>query len=457
MKDKKPIGPAQLSEMPILPLFVKTSIPIGIGLLIVGLYALVDGWFVSRYISEQAFGAVAMVFPLQMLVVAITAMVSSGMAATMTKCIGAKKDQQAAEVIGHGFILGGLISIVFLVLGWLYPLELLSLLEVEPAFLHEAIRYFQPLYLFAVTSVLLPIVADMFRGQGKPQLMMLILLVSALLNIALDYLFIATLNLGVAGAAYATIVAQSFALLVAVVIKRKVPELLSVRFCWRPQDWVTIVAIGMPILVTQCCLGWQTALVNVQLLTFASKEWVIAHGMLSRIINFAILPAIAMLIAFQTIVGYNLAAGKINRVKTCTRIAFFAITGFSLLLTLVLMGLPKLWLHWFTETEALLDIGEQVLRSALWGMPLLGVMLLASGFYQAKGDAARACFYSGVKVIFLMTPLMFMMPSFFDLTGVFVALVGADFLAAMITLWLCWRHYRQYKNEQEEVQFAAIN
>lgn len=124
MKDKNQLGLVQLAEMPILVLFIRTCIPICIGLLVVGLYALVDGWFISRYVSEMAFGAVAMVYPLQVLMIALTAMVSAGMAATMTRLIGAKQVGKAAEVIGHGLIIGGIVSVVFLVLGWLYPLEL---------------------------------------------------------------------------------------------------------------------------------------------------------------------------------------------------------------------------------------------------------------------------------------------------------------------------------------------
>ncbi|KJY93022.1 MATE family efflux transporter [Pseudoalteromonas piscicida] len=457
MKDKNQLGLVQLAEMPILALFIRTCIPICIGLLVVGLYALVDGWFISRYVSEMAFGAVAMVYPLQVLMIALTAMVSAGMAATMTRLIGAKQMDKAAEVIGHGLIIGGIVSVVFLILGWLYPLELLSLLQVEAVFVKDALSYLQPLYLCAISGVLLPIVADMFRGQGKPQLMMLLLLVSAVFNILLDYLFIAQFGLGVAGAAYATITAQLGALVIALQLKRKRTDLLAIKVCWKPRAWLPILAIGMPILITQFCLGVQTAVVNWQLLSFANENWVVAHGMLGRIINFAILPAIAMLIAFQTIVGYNLAAGHSGRVRACTRVAFLGMTGFALLLTLGLMGLPRLWLSLFTEASEFLEIGERVFRSALWGMPLFGVVILASGFYQAQGDAKRACFYSALKVMFILVPLIVIAPHYFGLNGVFMALVGADFIAAGLTLILCWRHYQQAKSQSGEIQLASIN
>ncbi|WP_125784172.1 MATE family efflux transporter [Pseudoalteromonas rubra] len=453
--DEASHGAERLATEPVISLFVKHFIPICIGMLVIGLYNLIDGLFISHFVGEQALGAVAMVFPIQMGIAALAAMLSAGMATLVTRQLGAQQRAKAGMIIGHTVQIAAALSTILLLLGWLYPLEILDWLSVKAVFKADAYAYLRPIILFSFVAILLPVLGDIFRAEGQPQKLMLLMLTASGLNILLDYVFIAVFEWGVSGAAIATVASQAAALVVAIFMLSGSNKHSQIHFSFKPSKWLAVLATGAPILITQLCLGWQAALMNIQLIKIADENWLIAYGMLSRVLAFATLPLVAMLVTFQTLCAYNFAAQNMGRVRTSIKIALLSMVFYATLLILVLAGFSFSIMTWFTEQSALITRGEIMIHSALWGLPLIAFMLLASGFYQAIGDTRRASFYSALRVLFVFTPLLLILPLWFDLNGIFMAIVGADVIAALTTCTLCWFHHKKTRLNRLEVSNAA--
>ncbi|ALU41526.1 MATE family efflux transporter [Pseudoalteromonas rubra] len=444
-------GSEHLATEPVAILFLKHFFPICIGMLVIGLYNLIDGLFISHFVGEQALGAVAMVFPVQMGIAALAAMLSAGMATMVTRLLGAKQRAKAGLIIGHTLQMAMLLSVTLLILGWLYPLEILNWLSVDPVFKADAYAYLHPIMLCSFVAIILPVLGDIFRAEGQPHKLMLIMLTASGLNIVLDYAFIAVFEWGVTGAAVATVISQAIALLLALYLLLEPGRFTPIDFAVDHKAWLPIVLTGTPVLITHLCLGWQTAIMNFQLMQTAGETWVITYGMLSRVLTFATLPMVAMLVTFQTLCAYNLAAQNTERVRKSIEIALISMMLYATLVTIQLVLFAPNIMAWFTSQPLLIYQGQEMIHSALWGLPLVALMLVASGFYQSIGDPLRASFYSAFRIIFVFTPLLFVLPLWFDLNGVFIAIVSADVITALTTCSLCWFHYQKTTSNKLEI------
>lgn len=203
----------QLGTKPILGLFFGMAAPIAVGMMVHGLYNVVDAIFVTRVMGVNAMGGISIVFPIQMFIFALATLVGSGMASIVARQLGAKQENAANTTIDMAFRFG-LVMALALTLGIYFNIDaLLEVLGVSEALWPYASAYLMPLVLFSFPIVLISSVpSDLLRAEGKAMLMMASMVSSALLNIVLDALFIFVLGMGVEGVAYATVLAQIFAI-----------------------------------------------------------------------------------------------------------------------------------------------------------------------------------------------------------------------------------------------------
>ena len=203
----------QLGTKPIVGLFFGMAAPIAVGMMVHGLYNVVDAIFVTRVIGVNAMGGISIVFPIQMFIFALATLVGSGMASIVARQLGAKQDAAANTTIDMASRLGLIMALVLTLSIYFNIDALLTLLGVSEALWPYAYAYLVPLALMSFPVVLISSVpSDLLRAEGKAMLMMASMVSSALLNIALDALFIFVLDMGVEGVAYATILSQVFAL-----------------------------------------------------------------------------------------------------------------------------------------------------------------------------------------------------------------------------------------------------
>ncbi|MEZ8824019.1 MATE family efflux transporter [Vibrio amylolyticus] len=439
----------ELAHTPIVPLFIQTAVPICIGLMMAGLYNVVDGIFIARWVGSEAIGAVSAVFPLQMLIAAIGAMISSGTASILTRSLGEGKIQVAGIIAGSAIELASIVSLVFFLVSYWYLPSILAFLSVPALFYDSAYAYAAPITMAAFVSIFLPVITDIFRAEGKVQIMMTLILTSSVLNIILDFVFIVVFDYGVKGAAAATVLAQLTAVGIGGWMYLQGKTLIRIQYRFSIQHWRSIALLGVPILMAQLSMGIQTGLINYQFHQLANEGWISAYGIIGRLSGFVILPLIAMLIAFQTICGYNLGANALERVSKSIKVALMFMTLYASIMMAIIVTIPETLMGVFTTDSDIIGYGRMIVYASIWGLPFAGFTMIATGYFQAKGQAVSATFYSSLRVVIVMSPLLLIMPQYWGLHGIFIAIVVGDVAAAAITFALCSKAYRKLTPNRE--------
>ena len=435
-----------LRHQSMLPLFMSASVPIAISMLMAGLYNVVDAIFIARWLGTNAMGGVSMVMPLQVVIAALASMISTGAASLLARHVGAHDLKAAARIATASFYVCGVFIAVMTIGGVLLTPWILTSLGVTEILMPYAEDYVYPILLGSFAPMLLPLMADIFRSEGKMKIMMVMILMASFLNIILDPIFIFVLGLGVKGAAIATILAQCCSLFYAYRIYHKGNTLIRLSRVnrWGMGDWGGILALGIPIFIAQLGMAVQTALMNYLIQSMPQvdgNEWVGIIGIHGRVFTFMFLPLIAMLVAFQTICGFNYGAKMMPRVKSSIICALGVMSVYGLLVGAFMLLFAEPVYGLFTQDERLLELAREIVNITVWTFPLIGFMMLSTGFYQAVGKAKAAIFYSGFRVFLILIPVMLYLANQWGIFGVLVAFPIADVLSVVVIIAFCTRSY----------------
>jgi putative MATE family efflux protein len=443
---------AHLGTKPIAGLFFGMAAPIAVGMMVHGLYNLVDAVFVTRAIGVNAMGGISIVFPIQMLIFALATLVGSGMASIVARQLGAKQEQAANATIDIAFRLGLAMAIVF-TLGIYFNIDaLLEFLGVSAALWPYAYAYLAPLVLLSFPIVLISsIPGDLLRAEGKAMLMMVGMVASALLNIVLDAVFIFVLDMGVEGVAYATVLSQLFAMAVMLYFIVGGKTHLKLRPFAYAMDWSilkNIISLGIPILIAHTGVSIFIALTNYTVTQFAEVDsdlYVSAYGLIGRLMIFFILPAIAMTIACQTITGYNYGAQQHDRVLAMIKLGVVSSLCYGLGVSAMMLLAPQQIIGIFTQDAALLAATASI---AVWSFllfPLSNAHAVISALFQALGKARHAIFLSSLRVYFVLIPALLILPSIYGINGIWYSFPIADVIAFIVVIYFLLRERRNLK------------
>jgi putative MATE family efflux protein len=435
-----------LGTKPILGLFFGMAAPIAVGMMVHGLYNIVDAIFVTRAIGVNAMGGISIVFPIQMLIFALATLIGSGMASIVARQLGAKQDDAANATIDMAFRLGLAIAIV-VTLGIYFNIDtLLEFLGVSAALWPYAHDYLVPLVLMSFPIVFISsIPSDLLRAEGKAMLMMAGMVSSAVLNIILDAVFIFVLDMGVEGVAYATILSQVFATVLMLYFILGGKTHLKLRPFVYAMDWAVlknIVLLGIPILISHAGVSVFIGLTNYTVTQFNDVDsdlYVSAYGLIGRLMIFFILPAIAMTIAFQTIAGYNYGAKHYDRVLAMVKLGVISSLGYGLAVSAMMLLAPHQIIGIFTQDEALLTATASI---AFWSFLLFALAnthAVISSLFQALGKARHAIFLSSLRIYFVLIPALLILPGIYGIDGIWYSFPIADIIAFIVVIYFVLR------------------
>jgi len=438
--------------------------PIAVGMMVHGLYNVVDAIFVTRAIGVNAMGGISIVFPIQMFIFALATLVGSGMASIVARQLGAKQESKANATIDMAFRLGLAMAVV-LTLGIYFNLDaILQMLGVSEALWPYAYGYLVPLVLFSFPIVLISsIPSDLLRAEGKAMLMMAGMVSSAVLNIVLDAVFIFVLDMGVEGVAYATILSQVFATALMLYFIFGGKTHLKLQPFAHAMDWTTlkeVVVLGIPILISHAGVSVFIGLTNYTVTQFSDVDsdlYVSAYGLIGRLMIFFILPAIAMTIAFQTIAGYNYGAKQYDRVLATIKVGVIASLCYGLGVSVMMMLAPMQIIGVFTQDADLLRATASI---ALWSFllfPLANAHSVISSLFQALGKARHAIFLSSLRIYFVLIPALLILPGIYGLNGIWYSFPIADVIAFVIVIYFLLRERSNLKRLNFAQAGAANN
>lgn len=423
--------------------FARTALPIIFVMGMNGLLTVVDAIFLGHYVGPEALAAVTLIFPIYMLMVALSTLVSSGLASLIARQLGAGNiDEARAHFSGaHGLAL--LIGFFFIASYLAFGKEL-TLIAANGS---ETLAHLGTIYLrimvFATPMVMvLSLHVDTLRNEGFAPIMAAMSLLVSLANIGFNALFIIHYDLGIAGSAYGTLAAQSLAFTIILGFRHWGPSAFKPMGLMRHSlatGWRQILALGAPqsfgfIGMSLIATATITALQLVN--TSHYGETISAYGIITRMMTFYFLPLLGMGQAMQSILGSNFGAALWHRSDHALRIALGAALIYSLLAQALFMLAPGMLASLFISEQGVIDEMIRILPKTTMMMFTAGPLFILATYFQAIGDVPRAAILSLMKTYCLMLPLLFLLPMLTGEIGIWFTGPLADALMLAITFAL---------------------
>lgn len=397
---------------PIGRLFLFNAVPMTLVMSMGGLLNIVDAAFLGHFVGPEALAAVSVSFPVVMITIALSSLVSGGMSSLFARHLGAGDRAAAGAVFAraHGLSVCVALTLVAVFVVWgPWGLRQLSGAQGETA----AMAYTYLLILICGTPVqfVLGLHADAMRNEGRAGLMALLSVGVTLANIGLNYVLIVDRGLGIAGSAWGTVIAQGLGVVLLIVLRLCDPRLLPLavlaRNRWRG-GWRPILTLGLPVSLGFIGMALVSATVIATLkLTGADgySDVLAAYGIVTRIFGFAFMPMMAIALAAQSIVGNNVGAALYRRSDAALRVALGAAFLYCLAFELALYaGRTNIGAGFVGDAAVVAQVGA-ILRPMLTLYLFAGPVLVLALYFQAIGQPGRAAVLTLVKP-FILSPVL---------------------------------------------------
>jgi len=437
----------ELSEAKIGKLMLKYFIPAFIGVFVNALYNIVDRIFIGQGVGAEALSGISIIFPVMLIMMAFGMLIGIGTGVYVSINLG-KKDMDGAEkTLGTGFLLMLVVSaIIMVVIYFLKEPILRSFGSTE-----ETFQYANDYLNIILGGVAFMVIGfslnNVIRSEGNARIAMISMILSSVVNIILDAVFIFWLDMGVKGAAYATIISM-FILMVWVLFhfqsKRAVVRLYmkNIRVNWKILG--QIVAIGMAPFTMQIANSVVQGLLNIKLIDYGGDLAVGAMGIINSVVTMFIMAIVALNMASQPIIGFNFGAKSVDRIKEVLRISLIASTLIAVGAFIFIEAIPGTIVKLFNnDNPELFKIAVRGLRLLLLALPIVGFQVVASNFFQAVGKAKLAMFATLFRQVIGLIPLLLILPGFWGIDGIWLSYPIADTMSAMAVGYILIREWKR--------------
>lgn len=386
-----------LGTLPIGTLLARLAIPTSVALLVTSTYNLVDAVFVGRGVGPEAIGALTIVHPFQILVMAFGNLIAIGAASIVSRALGAQDPERAARAAGNAFAFAVVTGLVISIAGTLFLRPLIRGLGAEGILLQPATEYFA-IILWVEPILLLNLTANsLIRAEGQARVAMATMIVGMVINIALDPLFIFVFEWGVRGAAIATLIGRLTTTVLILAYFARERSSLKVRFSdLRPDRGILkeTVSVGTSGFVRQAGTSFAATLRNNLLVVYGGSMYLAAFGAVFRIILFLGMPGMGIAQAVQPMAGYNYGAGDLDRVRKSVWFSIGVCTAFMTLGFVLIQLFPAQLLRLFSSDSRMVAEGVEIVRISAYLFLTFPAYIIGPSFYQAIGKPARALLLS---------------------------------------------------------------
>lgn len=427
----------KMGTMPENKLLLSMAVPMMISMLVQALYNIVDSIFVSR-ICEDALTAVSMAFPWQNIVIAIAVGFGVGINALLSRALGQKNDERVNQVAVNGLLLAGLSYLLVLVAGLIGIRAYMRTQTDIETIVNYGITYLN-ICILCSFGVFVEITFERFlQATGRTIYSMITQLTGAITNIILDPILIFGLlgfpKLGIAGAAWATVIGQCVGAVVAVMLNHfKNPEVhLRLRHI-RPNGRLMgeITAISIPSIIMSCISSLTCFVMNMILIAYSSTA-VAVFGVYFKLQSFVFMPVFGLNNGMVPIIAYNYGAQKPERIHKTIRLGMVYAVAIMLVGLLVFQLIPKELLLMFDASDAMLEIGAPALRIMSLAFVFAGIGIVSGSSCQAFGYSVYSMLISIARQIVVLIPAAYLL----SLTGVLRSIWFAFPIAEIFSLIL---------------------
>ena len=432
-----------LGKESVKKLFWILALPAILSQVINALYNVVDRMYIGHIpeIGSAALTGVGVCFPIIMIISAIAYLFGVGGAPRASIFMGKKDNKTAEKILGNCFISLVIVALIITIIVLIFNEPLLYLFGASENTIGYA-RSYICIYAIGTISVMVTLGLNAFiSAQGFSKISMLTVLIGAVTNIVLDPIFIFVFNMGVNGAAWATIISQTISAIWAFQFLLSKKTVLRLRKdCMKIEKDILVPCIGLGVapFIMQSTESVLVLCFNSSLLAYGGDLAVGAMTILSSVMQFAMLPLQGMTQGGQPIISYNYGAEKLDRVKSAFKLQLMACFIYALALWLLAMFVPSLFAMIFTSDPDLVEITTWALRIYLFAIPMMGIQVACQQTFIAFGNSKTSAFLAIFRKLIVLIPLIYILPMILTdkVFAVFLAEPIADTIASVTTATL---------------------
>ncbi|MGM0214791.1 MATE family efflux transporter [Enterococcus sp. AZ109] len=432
-ESKNPLGIEKVSK-----LIIQFSIPAIIGMVINALYNVVDRIYIGNApgLGQNGLAGITIGFPIMIILIAIGLLFGVGGATLFSIKLGEGKPDEAEEALGNAFTLLIISGLAFMLLGQLFLTRVLTLFGASATVLPYSMEYMRIIFFGAVFQIVSLGMNNFMRADGQPKLAMITMFMGAGVNIVLDPVFIYLFDMGMAGAAWATILSQFISMIWILAYfkgkrSRHKIHVRNMRLKWRTATRLT--GLGLPSFFIQLANSLLNVVLNVNLTAYGGDIAVSGMGIVNSIQTILLMPITGLVQGTQPIISFNHGAKKFNRVWQAQKIAIMAATTIVVIGWIVTRVAPELLVSMFNRDPELMSFSSFALKAWFTCLPVIGFQIVASNYFQATGKTTIAIILTLTRQFLLLLPAIFVFSNIWGLEGILYSAPFSDAVSVLLT------------------------
>ena len=426
--------------------FLRYLVPSVLTMIFLSFYTTIDGFFVSKYAGSDALAGINIVIPITCIIFGVSVMLATGAGAIIGEKLGQKKEQEANEIFSFISIVLLVFSIIFTFVGIIFLKEICIFLGSSTRLLEHVLPYAFVIFLGTIPMSFKLFFEYLVRTDGRPNIGMLMSMTGLILNVVLDYIFVALFDMGTLGAAWGTFLSITVSMLIGLGYFLKYSH---IKFCKPRLNWTVLFKSctnGSSEMLTEMSTGITTFLFNLIIMKFFGEDGIAAVTIIMYIYYFFISFYMGIAVATAPIVSYNAGSRNHKKIKETTRYSFITIALSSVLILAVSLLCGKQIIHLFVDGGNVFTLTWDGLKLFSPVFLFIGLNVFLSGYFTALGNGVISALISSLRSLILVVLFILILPKFIGVSGVWLTMPLAEATTIFIAIYLYQTYGKELKN-----------
>lgn len=428
-------------------IFWRYAIPSVTAMIVSGLYQIIDGVFVGHYIGATGLAAINLAWPILFILCGIGILLGMGIGSAVSHCRGEENIAEAKKALGNGLLLSLLLGVIGTVFLFALQTKALEWQGATGDLLVYGKDYLSYFGLYGILTVLGTALPMLIRNDDRPYLATITLILGAVFNIILDYLFIGVLQWGLGGAAIATLCSQG--IISAVALIYFFSHHSQLRLTLKDLRWCTqlsqkSLALGSSCLVMYLYTSFVVALHNLLFLEYGNADNISAFAIVGYLMSLYYLFAQGIAEGMQPPVSFYHGAKENKKLFAVFKLALNITLVSGVIWTLLLNAFPTTFIHFFNNEKIVTSMATEGIRWHLFAMTFDGLIALSTVYFMSIHQAQKALWISLANMI-VQLPFLYVLPKLFGVLGIWLAMPVSNLFVMGFVCYLFWQYTKQIK------------
>ncbi len=436
MQDSKIANIELMENTPMPKAILRLAIPTVFSTVISIVYNLTDTYFIGLLDDPVQLGAISLAFPVFTFLQAIGNMFGLGAPSYISRCLGARKYEEVRKTSAVSVYVTAILTVVLTLLVSFFMEPILRLIGTSDDTVGPTRDYLRLIVGFSIVLILQIILPALLRAEGKAKEAMIGMVIGTVLNIVLDPVLILLLDMGVAGAAWATIIGNFCAVVFYIIVYLRGNTTLSIRLAdFKPsmQIFKEVLKIGLPSTIAQTISSVAVILFNNVAAGYGDQV-ITAYGVAVKMITMEFMIVFGYVQGYVPLAGYNYGSGDIRRLLSGLKFTMLTGTIICLLFLIPFTVLAPAYIGAFTTNREIIDIGTQFLHAQAWAVPIIAIQTSLMSTFQATGQAVRAMVINLGRQCLFYLPFLYVSNRLWGMSGILYAQMASDLATTALAI-----------------------